>query len=76
MRPGSDLQWRLEAVLPFFNGQMTIGKFGKTVGDEYTYEAWCRFQLVETQPEDLYAVWHCGEKRCKTCEKCHVEKGL
>ena len=22
-----------------FNGQMTIGRFGETVGDEYTYEA-------------------------------------
>ena len=55
---------------------MTIGKLGKTVGDEYTYEAWCRSQLVETQPEDLYAVWYCGENRCKTFDECHVENTL
>ena len=33
-----------------FNGQMTIGKLGKT-GDEYTYEAWFRSPLEETGPE-------------------------
>ena len=55
---------------------MTIGKLGKTAGDEYTSEAWFRSQLEEAGPDVLYAVWYCGEKRCETFVKCHVEKGL
>ena len=31
-----------------FNGQMTIGKLGQTIGDEYTSEAWFRSRLEES----------------------------